>query len=219
MAILSSKESINKVTFSYPLGIDDHYDELVKIAEDPDVCWYCGEKASGTIRCTYSVYRQYNKLFEEKRVKRTYPFRVHICKNCVHKHDKVQSAWINAFVFSFLFGLVLAILYAIYSGFPDRLLGRIIVGLMWGVGFGGLIGILLVAPIVKKIYYRKIVKKELRTLKEHPFIRAMEIYESGVKSKDEYKIMLTSYSSTDVDEDLQSFKEYRKKDHLAPYIK
>lgn len=212
MAIIRSKESVEKIPFSYPLGIDEHYDNLVKIAEDPDTCWYCGKKASGTIRCTYSTSQSYNKLFEEKRVKRTYPFQVHICKDCLHNHERIESAGTLGCGLSMIPGLIFAVLYVVYSGFPDRVFGKILIGLIWGFGLGALLGVFVVSPIVKRIVRHKIVKHEKRTLEEHPFIRAMKIYESGVKTKDEYRIMLAAYSFEDVEESLETFKEYKKKD-------
>lgn len=210
-----SKKSIEKIPFSYPLGIDEHYDSLVKIAEDPDVCWYCGKKASGTIRCTYTVYRSYNQLLRQKDVKRTFPFRIHICKDCLDKHKKVDSAETLGCELSIIPGLAFTILYCIFIKFPERIFGRIIVGLMYGIAVSGIIGVLIVSPLAKKIARRRTIKSELRTLGEHPFIRAMEIYESGVQSKDEYKVMLASWSFDNVDEFPDSFKEYKEQDQLS----
>ena len=208
MGITRFKDSIEKVSISYPLGIDEKYDELVSVAEDPKQCWYCGKEAQGTVKCLLTLSRIYGGFNKRKTVDRTSRFRIHICKDCLHNHERYEALESLYARLAMIPGLIVTVLFSIYG--PFLIIGRILIGILLGI-FASFLLSSLVSSIMKKRNKRRFFKNELRTLEEHPFIRAMQIYESGVQSKDEYKLMFYNYKGSDVEEDLYTFKEYSQK--------
>jgi len=211
MAIIRTSEKTERFSFTYPKGVNEEYDNLVTIADDHTQCWYCGGKADGIIKCRLTIKRFYEGINKRKNVDRTFPFDVHICKDCLLRHEEMEKKESTYARIGLIFGLVFAVFFSIYG--PFLIIGRIIIGLILGFFVSWLFGELL-SRIFRKKSHNDIRSHECRTIEEHPFIFAMQLYENNIQSKDEFRLTLNRLKDIDIDEGFDRFREYKKNNSI-----
>lgn len=199
------------LNFKYPETRSAELDSLIKIAQDPDICWYCGKKADGVMDCNLSTISTYINFGHEKTVTRDYPFDIHVCKECVNRHNEISKKSTRKSLWILIPCALIAagIFYAFYISGHNNLLYSIFMTVLFA---GGLAVVAYIAfnGHIEKRTAKKYLSSEIRSLNDHPFVKTMREKDQYFRIGEQLPLNLRKDCSDILSERTWTFKEYRK---------